>query len=320
MTLNIARRVFREEADAIRRLQKRLGRSFEQAVKLLAATRGRVIVLGMGKPGFIAQKLSASLSSTGTPSMYLHPADALHGDIGRVTSSDLVIALSKSGETDEIVRLLPVLKRIGCKLIALAGDLNSQLAEAGDVVLDVSVEREARPLTVVPTTSAACMLAMGDALTMALVQKKKFQKKDFARLHPGGSIGKRLHLTVEAVMRKRTANPCVRPGDSMKRVLLRITAARAGSATVVDGRGRCIGIFTDGDLRRKFREITRDVSQPVSRYMTSRPLVVRSDELASDALEVFRRRRIDELPVVDARGRVVGLLDVQDLIREGFIL
>ncbi len=320
MGLSTAKNVLKEEAEAIRRLIGRLDRRFEQAVRLLATTRGRVIVLGMGKPGFIAQKLSASLSSTGTPSMYLHPADALHGDIGRVTPKDIVIALSKSGETEEIVRLLPVLKKIGCKLISLAGNARSQLAEASDVVLDVSVSSEARPLTVVPTTSAVCMLAMGDALTMALVERKKFRKKDFAQLHPGGAIGKRLHLTVETVMRKGTSNPLVRPGDSMKKVLFRITSARAGSATVVDARGRCVGIFTDGDLRRKFKEIMGGMSRPVSLYMTRDPLVVRSDELASNALDIFRRKRIDELPVVDPRGRTVGLLDVQDLIREGFLL
>lgn len=320
MSLEIARSVLRQEAEAVRRLAGRIDRRFDTAVRLLSSTRGRVIVLGMGKPGYIAQKISASLASTGTPSIYLHPADALHGDIGRVTPKDIVVALSKSGETEEIVRLLPVLKKIGCKLISLAGNLKSQLAEASDVVLDVSVSSEARPLTVVPTTSAVCMLAMGDALTMALVERKKFKKKDFAKLHPGGSIGKRLHLTVEAVMRKGPSNPLVRTGDSMKKVLFRITSSRAGSATVIDAQGRCVGIFTDGDLRRKFKEIMADMAQPVSRYMTHDPLTVRSDELAANALDIFRRKRIDELPVVDARSRAVGLLDVQDLIREGFIL
>lgn len=312
--------MLRHEADAIRALSRRVGKSFEHAVRLIASTSGRVIVTGMGKPGFIAQKVSASLASTGTPSIFVHPADALHGDIGRVTKKDIVIVFSKSGETDEVIRLLPVLRRIGCRLVSITGNPASRLAEASRVVLDVSVKSEAGPLEVVPTTSAACMLAMGDALTMALAKKKRFREADFARLHPAGALGRALHLTVGGVMRKGSGNPCVRPGESMKRVLLKITAARAGSATVVDAAGKCVGIFTDGDLRRKFGAVTRDLSSPISDFMTPKPTVVREDELAVRALDVFRRRQIDELPVVNRRGRVVGLLDVQDLLKQGFIL
>ena len=195
-------------------------------------------------------------------------------------------------------------------------------ASAGCTDIDgVPVEATAaEPLTDVPTTSSACMLAMGDALTMALAHKRNFRKKDFARLHPGGALGRRLHLTVNTVMRKGSFNPCVKPHESMKRVLLKITAARAGSATIVDLRGRCLGIFTDGDLRRRFHEITNDMSRPVKEYMTPRPLVVKEDELASDALEMFRRRQVDELPVVDRRGRGGGVLDVQDLLKQGVLL
>lgn len=320
MSLDIARKVLLTESAAIRALASRLDRSFLKAVDMLYRGRGRVIVIGMGKPGFIAQKISASLSSTGTPSMSVHPADAVHGDIGRIHKNDTVIALSKSGETEEIIRILPSIRKIGCRLIAITCNPSSQLGKASDVTLDVSIKTEAEPLTDVPTTSSACMLAMGDALTMALAHKRNFRKKDFARLHPGGALGRRLHLTVNTVMRRGNFNPCVKPHESMKKVLLKITAARAGSATIVDPRGRCLGIFTDGDLRRRFHEITNDMSRPVKEYMTPRPLVVKEDELASDALEMFRRRQVDELPVVDRRGRVVGLLDVQDLLKQGFLL
>ena len=320
MSIEIARKVLRLESEAVGRLADRLDRRFEQAVDLIYRTRGRVIVIGMGKPGYIAQKISSSFSSTGVSSISLHPADALHGDIGRIRKQDIMIVLSKSGETEEILRLLPLLRNIGCKLISITCQMSSQLAKASLVVLDVSIKSEAEPLTVVPTTSTTCMLAMGDALVMALVKKRRFGMKDFAFLHPAGSLGKMLNLTVQSVMRKGSANPCVKPMESMKQVLFKITAARAGSATVVDAKGRCKGIFTDGDLRRHFSDITRDTSRPVMRHMTPRPCVVREEELASDALQIFRKKQIDELPVVNKTGKVVGLLDVQDLLKLGFIL
>ena len=319
-SLDVARRVIRHEADALKRVASRLDARFTRAVDRIYRSKGRVVVFGMGKPGFIAQKFSASLASTGTPSIYVHPADALHGDIGRVAARDVVVAFSKSGETEEMVRLLPILKRIGSALIAITGNTDSKLGKAADVSLDCSVLSEAEPLSVAPTTSTACMLALADALTMALVQKRGFQAHDFARLHPGGSIGLVLHLTVRDAMRKGAANPLVRPEQKMKQVLLKITSARAGSATIVDGKGRCAGIFTDGDLRRHFADITRRPSDPVSKYMTRKPVTVREEELAASALDVFKRRQIDELPVTNRAGKVVGLLDVQDLLKQGFIL
>lgn len=317
MLIETARKVLRLEASAIRQLARRVDHRFKKAVEMICRTRGRVIVIGMGKPGFIAQKISASLASTGTASLSIHPADALHGDIGRIRKDDIIIALSKSGETEEIIKILPVIREIGCKLIAITCNPLSQLGRASAVCLDVSVRSEAEPLTDVPTASTACMMAMGDALVMALVKRKKFSTQDFALLHPGGELGKLLHLTVRGVMRKSI---CVRPDETMKKVLIRITSGRAGSATVIDGKGRCIGIFTDGDLRRRFREITENMSEPVERYMTHTPIVVREDELASNALQLFRRKQVDELPVVNRDERVVGLLDVQDLLKQGFIL
>ena len=320
MSLVTAREVLRHEANSILRMRDRLDRSFNRAVSLIQNTRGRVVILGMGKPGFIAQKISASLASTGVPSIALHAADALHGDIGRVTPKDIVMILSNSGETEEIMRLLPVIKAIGCSLIALTGNVKSNLARSCDVNLDVSIEREAGPLDVVPTASTTCMLAMGDAITMTLIKKRAFKTRDFAFLHPGGALGRKLHTTVAMVMRTGTMNPCVRPSASVRQALLKVTSARAGSANIVDSKNRLVGIFTDGDLRRQFKVLIQDTSQPVSKFMTPHPITIGPHELASNALEIMRKRKIDELPVIDRKKRVVGLLDVQDLLNKGFVI
>ena len=320
MSIKTARTVLQHEANAILHMAQRLDAKFTRAVNLILKARGPVIVIGMGKPALIAEKISASLASTGTSSFTMHPGDALHGDIGRVTRSSVVILLSNSGETEEIVKLLPFLKAIGVRIIAITGRVRSALAKASDVALDTSVVSEAEPLNVVPTASTTCMLAMGDAITMALVKKRKFKLQDFAMLHPGGSLGRRYRMTVKDVMRKGSRNPRVRQSASMKGVLIKITAARAGSATVVDERGRCVGIFTDGDLRRQFKRLTQNANKPVSEYMTRKPLTIREDMLAVKALEIFRRKHIDELPVVNAQGKVSGLLDVQDLLAQGFML
>ena len=320
MAINTAKQVLESEARAISRMTARLDGRFKAAVQLIQKTKGRVVLIGMGKPGYIAQKISASLASTGTQSFSLHPADALHGDLGRMMRKDVVLILSNSGETEEIVQLLPLIRAIGCKVIAMTGNLRSKLARASHVVLDTSVESEAAPLNVAPTTSTTCMLALGDALTMALVKKRRFREHDFAMLHPGGSLGKKLHMKVQNVMRKGKTNPCVRPETSIKQVLLKITQARSGSVTVVDTKRRCLGIFTDGDLRRHFTEITRKPNAPVSQFMTRRPITVQEKQLAVKAIEIFKQRQVDELPVVNAKGKVTGLLDIQDLIKQGFVL
>lgn len=300
-------------------MAKRLDGGFDRAVRMIHASKHPVILVGMGKPGFIAEKVSASFASTGTYSFTLHPADALHGDIGRVPAGAVVILLSNSGETEELVRLIPLLKSARARLIVMTGNLRSTMARAADVLLDTSVVSEAEPLSLAPTASTTCMLAMGDALAMALVKKRRFKEKDFAMLHPGGMLGKRMRLRVRDVMRSGDRNPCVRPTMAIRDVLLKITAARAGSASVVDAKGRCLGIFTDGDLRRHFKELTSHPESPISRYMTPNPVTIKEDLLAVQALELLRRRAIDELPVTDAKGRVRGLLDVQDLLAQGFI-
>lgn len=314
-----AKEVLKIEAQAISSLIKRVDANFEKAVKLILTCKGKVVVTGMGKPGFIGAKISATLSSTGTPSLYLHPADAIHGDLGRVTRDDIVLALSNSGETEEILRLLPTLKKIGAGLIAMVGNTKSTLARHSDVVLNVGVEKEACPLNLAPTASTTAMLAMGDALAIALLEQHGFKEEDFAFYHPGGSLGKRLILRVEDIMRKGKSNPIVKEDTKIKDVLLKITEARAGSASVINKKGILVGIFTDGDLRR---HLGVDPALPVRRVrevMTKNPITLSKDMLAADAFRILREKKIDEIPVVNDKKRPIGLIDVQDLLKAGLV-
>jgi len=319
MSVSRAKRVLTIEAQAIKELTKRVDGNFAKIIKRIAAIKGRVIVTGMGKPGFIAQKISATLSSTGTPSLYLHPAEALHGDLGRVTKEDCVIALSNSGETEEVCKLLPIIKRIGSMLISIVGNPKSTLAKNSDFILNTHVRREACSLGLAPTTSTTAMLAMGDALAMALLDKKGFNEKDFAFFHPGGSLGKKLLLEVKDIMRTGQRNPVVKSNTLVKDVLLRITQCRAGSASVVDKTGKLIGIFTDGDLRRHINSADNIALKRVKDVMTKGPITITANKLAAEGFQILRSKRIDEIPVVDNKGRPVGLLDVQDLLRAGIV-
>lgn len=322
MKINVLKRakeVLDIESGAIRDLKARLGNNFKTAVNIIFKTRGRAIVSGMGKTGIIAQKFSATLASTGTPSLFLHTAEAIHGDLGKVTSDDVVIILSNSGSTAEMKQLVPLLKKIGCKIIALTGNIKSILAKYSDVVLDVSVRKEACPLGLAPTASTTAALAMADALAVCLLELKGFKEKDFAFFHPGGALGRRLLLSVGDIMRSGPANPIVKEEEKVSRVLLKITQARAGSATVVDTKGKLTGIFTDGDLRRHL-EIDRNLAlRRIKEVMTRNPTVVYRDMLALEAWRILREKRIDELPVVDKNRRPVGLLDVQDLLKIGLV-
>ena len=318
MSIARAREVLRIEAEAIRRLIPRVGKPFQSAASLVLACKGRVAVTGMGKAGLIGQKLSATLASTGTPSHWVHPAEAIHGDLGRITKDDVLIALSNSGETEELTRLLPVIKRIGSKLIAFTGNPASALAKHSDVVLDVSVRQEACSLNLAPTSSTTAMLAMGDALAVVVAERRGFKERDFALLHPGGQLGRRLLLRVRDLMRTRDRNPIVRDSARVKKVLLAITRARAGSASVVNAKGELLGIFTDGDLRRHLDSTPNLTELPVRDVMTRHPKTISADRLAAEALRVLREHRIDELVVLDTGRRPVGLLDVQDLLKAGF--
>lgn len=277
------------------------------------------MVSGMGKTGIIAQKFSATLASTGSPSLFLHSAEAVHGDLGKVTTDDVVIIISNSGQSEEIKQLLPLLKKIGSKIIALTGNKNSVLAKYSDVVLDVSVKKEACPLGLAPTASTTATLAMADALAVCLLELKGFKEKDFAFYHPGGILGRRLILKVEEIMRIGRANPVVNEEETVSRVLLKITEARAGSATVVDKKGRLKGIFTDGDLRRHL-EIDKNLPQrKIKEVMTKNPTVVNKEMLAAEAMRILREKKIDEVPVIDKHRRPIGLLDVQDLLKAGLV-
>ncbi len=315
----IGRRVLRTEARAILDLVPRLGREFEKAVELFFRCRGRIIVTGMGKAGLVGRKISATLASTGSPALSLHPVEALHGDLGMVGKEDAVLAISRSGESEEITNLLPFLKQAGVPVVALTGNSRSTLARHSDVVLDARVKREACPHNLAPTSSTTAALAIGDALAVALVERRGFQPADFVRLHPGGALGRRLLLKVSDLMRTGRFHPVVGESTPVKDVLFRITSARAGSATVVDRFGRISGIFTDGDLRRQIEKDRGVLSRPVRDVMTRSPLTLGPETLAAEALRLLSDRKVDEIPVISPRGRPLGLLDIQDLLNAGIV-
>jgi len=314
-----AREVLEIEAEAIKALKGRIGKNFSRAVDIVLKSKGRVVVSGMGKTGIIAQKLSATLASTGTPSLFLHTTEAIHGDLGKVTAEDVVIVISNSGTSDEIKQLLPLLKKIGTKIIALTANLKSVLAKYSDVVLDVSVKKEACPLGLAPTASTTATLAMADALAVCLLECKGFKEKDFAFFHPGGALGRRLLLKVEDIMRRGKANPVVSENTSVAKVLVKITQAHAGSAIVKDKNGKLSGIFTDGDLRRHLGIDARLPQRKIKEVMTRGPIVVDKDMLVVQAMRILEQKKIDEIPVVDKLKRPVGLLDIQDILKAGIV-
>jgi arabinose-5-phosphate isomerase len=314
-----AKEVLDIEAEAVSALKSRINRNFTKALGIILKSKGRVVVSGMGKTGIIAQKFSATLASTGTPSLFLHTAEAVHGDLGKVTSEDVVIVISNSGSGEEIKQLLPLLKKIGAGVIALTGNTKSILARYSDVVLDVSVKKEACPLGLAPTASTTATLAMADALAVCLLELKGFKEKDFAFFHPGGALGRRLLLKVEDIMRKGQANPIVNEEKRVSEVLLKITQARAGSATVVDKNGKLKGIFTDGDLRRHLETDEDLPRRKIKEVMTRNPTVVDKEMLAAEAMRILQEKKIDEVPVVDKKRHPVGLLDVQDLLKAGLV-
>ncbi|MCC6731221.1 MAG: KpsF/GutQ family sugar-phosphate isomerase [Chthonomonadales bacterium] len=319
--LRRARLVLEAEAAAIRALAERLDQRFCQGVEMLLTCHGRIVTTGVGKAGAIARKSAATLASTGTPALFLHPAEAVHGDLGVVTPDDVVIAYSYSGESDEVVRLLPTLRRIGAPLIAACGVPSSTLAMAADVVLDVGVEGEACPLGLAPTTSAAAMLAMGDALALAAMEARGFTRERFALYHPAGALGRRLTLRVSDVMRVGDQLAIVDGGASVRDTLFAITRARAGAAFIVDEHGTLAGILTDGDLRRALLRDVGSLDRPASEVMNREPLVVAGDPLAVEALTILEEspRRPGEAPVVDSDGRPVGMIMLKDLLRSGIV-
>ncbi len=311
-----ARQVFSIEIAALQAVRRRLNAAFDQAVALISdtlAARGKVIVVGVGKSGNIGRKLAATLSSTGTPAVVLDPVDALHGDLGIVADGDLVLALSYSGESDELLNLLPALKRFSVKLIALTGGRRSTLARHSEVVLDVRVPREACPFNLAPTASTTATLVMGDALALAVMEARGFKKKDFAQRHPSGAIGRAMLVKVGDIMRRDARNAVASSDLTVKEALLIMTRAKSGSVAVVDSRNRLVGVFTDGDLRRRMPEDPDILGRRLRTVMTSAPVRIREDALAVEALKIFNERNIDDLIVVNAQGHPVGLVDSQDL-------
>ncbi len=318
--LQLASQTLEIEAEAILALKARLstgpdGDAFAKAIALLMACRGRVVVSGMGKSGHIARKIAATLSSTGTPAMFVHPAEAAHGDLGMVTEADAVIVISNSGESDELMAIVPVIKRLGATLISMTGRPQSTLAGLADVHLDIGVAREACPLNLAPTASTTATLAMGDALAVALLDARGFREEDFARSHPGGALGRRLLTHVSDVMRSGDALPMVPPDMPLPEALLEITRKGMAMTAVVDHDQQVLGIFTDGDLRRLI-EIGKDFSRtPIRDVMHANPRVVGPEQLAVEAVELMEQFRINQVLVTEANGTLVGALHIHDLTR-----
>lgn len=316
--LDAAREVLIQEAEAVRALASRLGDDFARVVEWMVECRGRVVVTGMGKSGAVARKGAATLASTGTPAFYLHPAEGVHGDLGMVTPGDVVIALSYSGETDEILAILPVLKRLGVVLVAVTGNPGSTLAASADATLDVSVSREACPLNLAPTTSTTTMLALLDALAVAAMRARRFSHEDYALFHPAGSLGRRLLLRVGDLMRTGDRMALCAPGATVQDALFAITRAQAGCVFAVDGEGCFAGLLTDGDIRRLLLRDKSAFDWPVSEALNIRPRHTTPDRLVTEALALMEQPpACGELPVLDDRGRPAGVLNLKDIAKAG---
>ena len=307
------------EAEAVLRLEDRIGTDFERAVELILGCKGRVIVTGMGKSGHLGRKIAATLTSTGTAAFFLHPAEGMHGDLGIVQRNDCIIAISKSGETNEFHLLLPIFKRLGVPIVAITGNVSSPLARKSDAVLDVSVQKEACPNNLAPTCSTTASLVMGDALAVALLLKRGFSQDDFAFLHPGGNLGKKLILKVADVMHTGSEVPIVSETANMKEAILEMTSKRLGVTAVVDGSGRLKGIITDGDLRRLVERTDAVFSLTAGKTMTSRPRTIAHDSLAAEAVNTMEQYNITSLIITDRGNRPVGIVHLHDLLKAGIV-
>ena len=311
-----AREVFDVELAALKSVRRLLDKSFDAAVELVVDVlrrRGKIVVVGIGKSGNIGSKIAATLTSTGSTSVVLNSVDALHGDLGIVNDGDLIIALSYSGESDELLNLMPALKRFSVKIIAITGAPKSALARFSDVVLNVKVPKEACPFNLAPTSSTTATLVMGDALAMAVLQARGFKEKDFARRHPAGAIGRAMLLKVGDIMRSGERNAIARETLPVKDALMVMTRAKSGSLSVINAKGKLTGVFTDGDFRRHMALDGDLLSQPLKKVMTRHPICIRDDALVAEALKIFNERNIDDLIVVNAKHEPVGLVDSQDL-------
>jgi arabinose-5-phosphate isomerase len=318
--LSIAKRVLQTEADAVRALIDKLDGSFEKAIDIIYEARGRVVVTGMGKSGLVGKKIAATLASTGTPAFFLHPAEASHGDLGMVTTRDVIIAISNSGETDEITDLIPFLKRFNVTVISMTGNPNSTLALAADVSLDISVKEEACPLGITPTASTTATLAMGDAIAVALLVKRGFRQEDFASFHPSGSLGKKLFIRVKDLMHKGDALPVIDPSTPVMNAVMEISSKRLGIAIVAGDDRKLLGIVTDGDVRRGIQKWGKDFfDMKAEEVMTTNPKAISQDELAAKALSVMETYSITSLVVPDHEGKAVGIIHLHDILKEGIV-
>lgn len=318
--LDIAKKVLKTEAEAVSALIEKLDSNFENAVNLIYESKGRVVVIGMGKSGIVGKKIAATLASTGTPAFFLHPAEASHGDLGMVTERDIIISISNSGETAEVVGLIPFLKRYRVKLISMTGNPSSTLSKASDVSLDISVKEEACPMGVVPTASTTATMAMGDAIAVALLVKRGLNENDFAFFHPGGSIGKKLFIRVKDLMHTGDLLPVVSLDTPMSKAVIEMSSKRLGHAIVIDKNGRLSGILTDGDVRRGLGEWAGKLFElTAGEVMTKSPKTITPEELAAKALSILEKYSITALVVPDEEGRPVGIIHLHDILRQGIV-
>ncbi len=316
--LDIAKKVLKTEAEAVAGLIERLDSSFERVIDIIYTSKGKVIVTGMGKSGLIGKKIAATLASTGTPAFFMHPAEASHGDLGMVSSDDVVIAISNSGETDELLALIPFLKRFNVHLISMTGDVNSTLSRAADLNLDVTIKEEACPLGIVPTASTTAALAMGDAVAVALFIKRGFRQEDFASYHPSGSLGKRLFIKVRDLMHTGEALPLITARESMTGAVMEISSKRLGIAIVADEDHTIAGIITDGDVRRGIEKWGKELFEmKAGEIMSKNPKTIAAEELAAKALSVMEKHAITVLVVPDSRGRAEGIIHLHDILKKG---
>lgn len=313
------RQTFEIEIDAMKKAMNSLGESFADAVEIILGCKGRVVVIGMGKSGLIGKKIAATLASTGTPAFFMHPAEGMHGDLGMLVKGDVIIGISNSGETEEMKVLLPLIKRLGSKLIAIVGRKDSTLGRASDCILDASIEKEACPLNLAPTASTTVALALGDALAVALVECRGFKAEDFAMFHPSGSLGKRLLTTVDDLMHKGDTVPKVYENDTVEKAVKEINEKRFGCTAVVNEKHELTGIITDGDLRRALTKYNTVQDLKVSDIMTHNPKMIKKDELAAKALHIMEEYKISSLFIIDDNKNPEGILHFQDLLKYGLV-
>jgi arabinose-5-phosphate isomerase len=316
--LSLARAVFDTESEGVTAVRNGLGKPFVALVRLCLRTLdagGKLVLTGVGKSGHIGHKLAATLASTGSPAVFMHPVEAMHGDLGLLGAHDLLLALSYSGETDELIAVLPAAKRLGVPIAALTGVTDSRLAKWSDLIVPMSVPREACPFNLAPTSTTTALLVLGDALAITLLQARGFGKHDYARLHPAGAIGRGLTLRVTDLMRTGLRFPTVREKTPIREALVAMTQARTGSVAITDRRGRLLGIFTDGDFRRHATDVADLLHRPIGEFMTPKPITITADAMAIEVMKILETRKIDDLIVTDADGHALGLIDIQDLPR-----